>query len=219
MSHTLALWPGSPPADAASACREYSLRMLSRGIEWSRSATVPEQDARMLAFCRAAGRLLLSEPGGRASPLRDPSEVGTLWGEVLTLEFDGPQPLALAGLVRLAADHGCALFDLHAHRVLTTADVSTAFGAPMVPVPARLDIGELITRCHERGSCCEELEVLPTGLLNCSQALDPFLVTPIQQELETFRTVLDLLGCHDLEDLQERLGNLLLATEDDPFLR
>src|SRR5699024_3707171 len=95
MSHTLALWPGSPPADAASACREYSLRMLSRGIEWSRSATVPEQDARMLAFCRAAGRLLLSEPGGRASPLRDPSEVGTLWGEVLTLEFDGPQPLAL----------------------------------------------------------------------------------------------------------------------------
>lgn len=219
MSHTLALWPGSPPADAASACREYSLRMLSRGIEWSLSATIPEQDPHMLALCRDAATLLLSEPGGRASPLRDPSEVGTLWGKVLTIEFDGPQTLALAGLVRLAADHGCALFDLHTHRVLTAADVSTAFGEPMVPVPARLDIGDLITRCHERWSCCEELEVLPTGLLNCSRALDPFLVTPIQQELETFRTVVDLVGCHDLEGLQERLDNLLLATEDDPFLR
>lgn len=216
MIHTLALWPGSPPSDAASACHQYSSRMIGHGIDWARSGKVPPQDPALIAFCRHAAGVLLPSAAGAVSPLRDPTEVGMLTGEVLTLEFDGPQPLALASLARLAEQHGLVLFDLHAHRVLTSAAVSTTFGAPMIPVPAAVDLVERAMRCSERWDCIDALQVLPTGLLDCSRALDPFLVTPLEEERARFEEVLDLLGCLDLEDLRERLEELIRATEDDP---
>ncbi|ATG51615.1 hypothetical protein CFK38_08815 [Brachybacterium vulturis] len=216
MSHTLALWPGPSPADAASACREYSSEMIRLGIEWSRSGTIPSRNAAVMAFCREAARLLRSSPAGVVHPMQDPSQFGTLWGDMLTLELDGPQPLALATLAHIAEEHALVLFDLRTHRLLTTADVTTAFGEPMVPVPAQTDIVEQVTRCSQRWDCIDELRVLSSGLLNCSVALDPFLVTPIEEEYARFQQVLDLLGCLDLEDLRERLEELIHAIDDDP---
>lgn len=216
MIHALALWPGPSPTDAASACHEYSSRMIRHGIEWNRSGTIPSRDDDMMAFCRDAAKVLLAPSAGGGSPLVNPSQFGTLVGEMLTLELNGTQPLALASLARVAEAHGLVLFDLHTHRLLTTADVMTTFGEPMIPVPAKIDIVEQATRCSQRWECVEELGVLPSGLLNCSAGLDPFLVTPIQEEYARFQQVLDLLGCLDLEDLKERLEELIFATEDEP---
>lgn len=214
MSRTLALWPGPSPGVATRACRDYSSRMIRHGITWSRTGTVPDQDPGVLAFCRTAARQLRASAAGRVSPWRVPAEFGTLWGDVLTLELGGSPPVALAILARLAEDHGLVLFDLSTHRLLTTADISTVFGEPMVPAPAQPSVVDLATRCMERWTCIDDLHVLSEGLLCCAEPVDPFLVTPVQQELERFEQVLDLLGCHDLEALKERLDDLLLATED-----
>ncbi|QNN81810.1 hypothetical protein H3H54_10485 [Brachybacterium sp. Z12] len=214
MSHALALWPGPLPADAAAACREYSSRMISHGIAWRRSRAVPDKDPEVMTFCRLATELLKPTLSSPTSRWRVPSEIGTIWGEMLTIELNGPQPAALAQLATLAEDHALVLFDIHAHRLLTPADITRTFGAPMISVPAQIPVIDLIGRCGERWDCIDELRVLSSDLLDCSQPLDPFVVTPVQDELETFRRVADELGCIDLEDLRDRLEDLIWAGED-----
>lgn len=215
MMHTLVLWPGPSPADSASACHEYSSKMISHGIAWFRRGTLPSRDPKLLDFCRAAVKSLSASSAGRESPWKMPEEYGTLWGEVLTLELDGPQPAVVATLARLAHEHGLVLFDLPAHRVLTTADITTTFGVPMIPAAATTSFFELVTKCRQRWKCVDELQVLESELINCTLPVDPTRVTPIQEELEVFEQVLDLLGCYDLEDLKERLEELIHATADD----
>lgn len=189
--------------------------MIRHGISWFRSGSLPPRDPEVLEFCRAVVESLAASSTGRPSPWKVPEEYGTLWGEVLTLEFDGPQPAAVATVARLAHEHGLVLFDLSAHRVLTTADITTAFGEPMIPGTAAASSFEVMMECRQRWECLDELQVLEAGLLNCTLAVDPFWVTPIQEELDAFDQVLDLLGCYDLEDLRERLEELIHATVDD----
>lgn len=219
MIRTLVLWPGPSPADSASACHEYSSKMISHGISWYRHGTLPGQDPEVLDFCRAAVKSLRASSAGRESPWEVPGEYGTLWGEVLTVEFDGPQPAAVATVARLAHEHGLVLFDLPAHRVLTAADITTTFGVPMIPAAAPRSFFELVMECRQRWRCVDELRVLGSELMNCTLPVDPSLVTPIQEELEVFEEVLDLLGCYDLEDLKERLEELIHATAEDDVWR
>lgn len=219
MNRTLVLWPGPSPADSASACREYSSRMIRHGISWFRRGTLPPRDPEVLEFCRVVVKSLGASSAGLLSPWRVPEEYGTLWGEVLTLAFDGPQPAAVATVARLAQEHGLVLFDLPAHRVLTTADITTTFGEPMLPGAATTSSFELVMQCRQRWECADELQVLGAELMNCTVPVDPFRVTPIQEELDTFEQVLDLLGCYDLEDLRERLEELIHATADDEARR
>lgn len=196
--------------------------MISHGIALSQSGTIPSQDQRVVDFCRAAARPLYASAAGEVSPCKVPGEFGMLWGDVLTLEFDGPQPAAVATLARLAHEHGLVLFELPAHRVLTPADITTTFGEPMIPAAAPASPFELVTRCRKRWECVDDLRVLGTDLWNCTLPVDPTYVTPIHQEREAFEQVLDLLGCYDLEelrerldDLSERLEELIYATADD----
>ncbi|GAA4525692.1 hypothetical protein GCM10023160_19060 [Brachybacterium paraconglomeratum] len=219
MIRTLVLWPGPTPMDSASACRDYSSRMIRHGIAWSREGTIPDQDPAVMTFCREAAPALHASSAGRVSPWKVPAEFGTLWGEVLTLELDGPQPAAVATLARLAQDHELVLFDLPAHRLLTTSDITTTFGEPMIPAAATRSFFDLVLQCGQRWECVEELRVIGSELVNCTQAVDPFWVTPIQEELEVFEQVLDLLGCYDLEDLRARLEELIHATADDDAWR
>lgn len=186
MNRMLALWPGPSPADSASACHEYSSKMISQGISWYRHGTLSSRDSEVLDFCRAAVKSLSASSAGLVSPWKVPEEYGTLWGEVLTVEFDGPQPAAVATLARLAHEHGLVLFDLPAHRVLTTADITTTFGVPMIPAAASTSFFELVMQCRQRWKCVDELRVLGSGLMNCTLPVDPFLVTPIHEELEVF---------------------------------
>lgn len=193
--------------------------MIRNGISWFRRGTLPPRDPEVLEFCRAVVTSLGASSAGRVSPWMVPGEYGTLWGEVLTLELDGPQPAAVATVARLAHQLGLVLFDLTAHRVLTTGDITTVFGEPMIPGAATTSSFELVMQCGQRWECVEELRVLGAELMNCTLPVDPFLVTPIQEELEAFEQVLDLLGCHNLEDLKERLEELIHATADDEAWR
>lgn len=95
-------------------------------------------------FCRAAVMSFSASSAGRASPWKAPEEYATLWDEVLAVEFDGPQQAAVATLARLAHEHRLALLDQPAHRVLTTADITTTFGVPMVPAAAGTSFFELV---------------------------------------------------------------------------
>lgn len=215
MIRTLALWPGPSSTDSSDACREYSSRMIRHGIALSRSGTIPSQDRGILDFCRAAARQLCASAAGRVNPWRVPADFGMLWGDVLTMELDGAQPAAVAILARLAHEHRLVLFDLPAHRVLTTADITSTFGEPMIPASTPPSWFELVAQCGQRWECIDELRVLGADLLNCTLPVDPSRVTPIQEELEAFEQVLGLLGCYDLEDLKERLEELIHATSDD----
>lgn len=211
MSHAIALWPGRQPTDADAACTEYSRRMITHGVAWQQERTVPDPDPRAVAFFRDAAALISAVAETPASPWGDPEGPGTIWGDVLTLDLDGPQPRTLALLALLADHHGLVLFDLHAHRVLTPEDISATFGKAMIPVPASLPIQERLRRCLALYLCSEELGVILPDPFDCSRPLDPTSVVVIQDELNRFRRVLEELGFADLEDLRWRLEELIAA--------
>lgn len=211
MIRTLVLWPGPPPAGAAAACREYSRRMIAHGITWYREGTIPTRSPAMLSFLREAALLLAPAAGNTAPAWHDAHGSVTLWGEVAALELEGPQPVALAALARLAEDHGLVLFDLLSHRLLRVQDISTAFGASMIPLPAAPPPRELIGRCMQRDDCGEEMQVLGSGGFLCFRPLDPFAVVPVPDERERFELLLDEFGLGDLEQLRDRLDELIEA--------
>jgi hypothetical protein len=221
MIHDLVLWPGSPPSDASAACRDHAERVIAHGLTWYREGTIPPQDPQLLAFSRDAVLQLLPASDRPGTPWRKPGVLGRLWGEVLTLELDGPRPHELAVLARLARAHDLVLLDLHAHRLLAPEDIRTTFGTEMIPVPRQAGPEDPATRCDSLLRACEELGAVLLQGADCSRAVDPFGVLPqvapqsrpeqIIQDLE-LDTDLDL---EELEELSWRLDDLIASVSED----
>lgn len=218
MIHDLALWPGSRPADAESACREYSRRMITHGIQWYRERTISPRDVQVMDFAHDAAVLLGPSPEVPPSPWWHPEDVGWIWGDVLTLELDGPQPLALATLSRLADHHDLVLFDLLTHRLLTPDDITATFGEPGISTPSVVSRRERFLRCFALRECSEELGVITPNEWDCSRGIDPLDIVPLQDELARFHHVLEDFDLDDLEELSARLSELILAVQDDYLL-
>lgn len=218
MSHDLAVWPGPLPPDAESACREYSRRMIAHGIRWYQERTFPEPGQQVMDFARHAVALLEPTPEDPQTPWWHPMDVGRIWGDVVTFELDGPQPGALAVLAQVADHHDVVLFDLLAHRVLTPRDITATFGEPVIPVPRIVPLRERLLRCRALSESSDELGVIAPNEENCSRRIDPFEIVPLRDELARFQHVLEDFDLADLQDLSDRLEDLIraVALDDEP---